>query len=101
MRAEVVLNYSRGLEMERILNRYINQETGAACIKRLIIKEINGLFRVCQEIDRGYVDGFVSTFVPSIKPYKTLKGAEKAMMQWQVPQYLMSMVEGLMQEGKI
>ena len=87
--------------MERILNHYINQETGAVCIKRLVVKEINGLFRVCQEIDRGYGDGFVSTFVPSIKPYKTLKGAEKAMMQWQAPQYRMSLVEGLMQEGKI
>lgn len=87
--------------MERILDRYINQETGAVCIKRLVIKEINGLFRVCQETDRGYGDGFVSTFVPSIKPYKTLKGAEKAMSNWQAPQYRMSLAEGLMHDGKI
>lgn len=87
--------------MERILNRYINQETGAVCIKRLVVKEVNGMFRVCQETNRGYGDGFVSTFVPSIKAYKTLKGAEKAMMQWQAPQYRMTLVEGLMQEGKI
>lgn len=87
--------------MERILKRYINQETGAVCIKRLVVKEVNGLFRVYQETDRGYGEGFVGTPVPSIKPYKTQKGAEKALQAWQSPQYRMSLVEGLMQEGKI
>lgn len=87
--------------MERILNRYINQETGAVCIKRLMVKEVNGLFRVYHETDRGYGEGFVGAAVPSIKPYKTQKGAEKAMQAWQAPQYRMTLVEGLMQEGKI
>jgi hypothetical protein len=87
--------------MERILNRYINSETGVVCIKRLVVKEVNGLFRVYQETDRGYGEGFVGTPVPSIKPYKTAKGAEKALRVWQPPQYRMTLVEGLMQEGKI
>lgn len=87
--------------MERILNRYINNETGAVCIKRLVVKEVDGLYLVYMETDRGYGEGFVGAQVPSIKSYKTAKGAEKALQAWQAPRYSMTLVEGLMQEGKI
>lgn len=87
--------------MEIIIQRYINNETGNTAFKRLVVKEVNGMFRVCQETDRGYGAGVVSAFVPSIKPYKSRKGAEKAMQNWKPQSYRMTVAEGLMQEGKI
>lgn len=87
--------------MVRILQRYINTETGNTAFKRLVVKEVDGMFRVCQETDRGFGAGVVETFVPSIKPYKTRKGAEKALSNWKPQRYHMTIVEGLMLEGKI
>ena len=81
--------------MERVIQRYINKETGNIAFKRLVVKQIDGLFRVCQETDRGYGAGITTAILTSIKPYKTQKGAEKA------PRYQMTVAEGLMQEGKI
>lgn len=87
--------------MERILEKYINKETGVVCVKRLFVKKIGELFHVVRETDRGWGEGFVGAPLCGIKPYKTEKGAEKAMQNWQPEHYRMSLVEGLMQEGKI
>lgn len=87
--------------MKRLIQRYINKETGNIAFKRLVVKQINGLFRVCQESDYGYGAGITTAVLTSIKPYKTQKGAEKALQQWEAPRYKMTVVEGLMQEGKI
>lgn len=87
--------------MEIILNRYLNKDTGVYAFKRLVVKEDSGFFRVYQETDRGYGQVVVSAMVPSIKPYKTRKGAERAMQSWRPATYKMTLVEGLMAEGKI
>lgn len=87
--------------MEIILNRYLNKDTGIMAFKRLVVKEDKGLFRVFHETDRGYGEGVVSAVVSSIKPYKTHKGAVKAMQSWKPATYKMTLVEGLMAEGKI
>lgn len=87
--------------MEIILSRYLNKDTGVYAFKRLVVKEESGIFRVFQETDRGYGEGVVSAMVSSIKPYKTRKGAEKAMQAWKPATYKMTLVEGLMFEGKI
>lgn len=87
--------------MERVIQRYINKETGNIAFKRLVVKQIDGLFRVCQETDRGYGAGITTAILTSIKPYKTQKGAEKALQAWKAPRYRMTVAEGLMQEGKI
>lgn len=87
--------------MERILSRYTNKETGLVAFKKLCVREIDGLYRVVHVSNYGYGDEDSVSFVPSIKPYKTLNGAEKALDNWQAPQYRMTLVEGLMQEGKI
>lgn len=82
-------------------SRYINSETGIECFKRLVVKEIDGLFRVYEETERGWGSPVTSALIASIKPYKTRKGAEKAAINWQPKQYKMTLVEGLMSEGKI
>lgn len=87
--------------MERLLQRYKNTETGNIATKRLVVREMDGFFRVCQVTDRGYGEEPTVAIMGSVKPYKTKKGAEKAMMAWKVPQYRMTLVEGLMQEGKL
>lgn len=87
--------------MERILKKYINKETGVICIRRLVVKNYQGAYRVFCETDRGFGEGFVAALVPSIKAYKTEKGAEKAMVAWVPPSYFMSRLEGLILEGKI
>lgn len=83
--------------IERLIQRYTNKETGNIAFKRLVVKQINGLFRVCQETDYGYGAGITTAILTSIKPYKT----EKALQQWEAPRYKMTVVEGLMHEGKI
>lgn len=85
----------------RYLKRYKNEETGNVAFKRLLVKEIDGLFWVVEEIDYGYGAGVSMTKVPSIKSYKTENGAEKALEKWKPARYCMTVVEGLMQEGKI
>lgn len=87
--------------MEITISRYLNKDTGVYAFKRLVVKEDGGLFRVFQETDRGFGEGVVSAMVSSIKPYKTRKGAEKAMQSWKPATYRMTLVEGLMAEGKI
>ncbi|ANY29772.1 hypothetical protein [Escherichia phage Greed] len=87
--------------MVRILERYKNEATGAIAFKRMLVKQIDGLFRVVKEVDYGNGAGVSTTIVPGIKAYKTLKGAEKALAAWKPARYQMSRVEGLMQEGKI
>lgn len=39
--------------MVRILERYKNEATGAIAFKRLLVKEIDGMFRVVKEFDYG------------------------------------------------
>ena len=87
--------------MEVYYSRYINQETGIQCFKRLVVKAVDGGFRVFQQTERGYGQSIVEAVVPSIKPYKTEKGAIKAMLNWEPKKYIMTLAEGLMQEGKI
>ncbi|WDS61671.1 hypothetical protein [Cronobacter phage vB_Cdu_VP8] len=86
--------------MQRYLERYVNSETGKTCFKRLSVLEDNGLFRVVHECDYGF-GAEISIAKMPIRPYKTRKGAEKAMMAWQPKKYKMTLVEGLMHEGKI
>ncbi len=64
--------------MERVIQRYINKETGNIAFKRLVVKQIDGLFRVCQETDRGYGAGITTAILTSIKPYKTQKKRRKS-----------------------
>ncbi|AHY25380.1 hypothetical protein PS2_134 [Serratia phage PS2] len=85
--------------MQRYLERYTNPENGEECFKRLSVLEDDGFFRVVKETYRGY--GTIVIANMPIRPYITRKGAEKAMMKWQPKQYKMTLVEGLMQEGKI
>ena len=59
------------------------------------------VFFFFQETERGYGQGIVEAVVPFIKPYKTEKGAIKAMLNWEPKKYIMTLAEGLMQEGKI
>lgn len=87
--------------MVRILERYKNEATGAIAFKRLLVKEIDGMFRVVKEFDYGNGAGVNTVIIPGIKAYKTLKGAEKALAAWKPERYQMTRVEGLMQEGKI
>lgn len=87
--------------MKVYYSRYTNPETGVQCFKRLVVKAVDGGFRVFQETERGYGQGIVEAVVPSIKPYKTEKGAIKAMLAWEPKKYIMTLAEGLMQEGKI
>lgn len=87
--------------MVRYLKRYKNEETGNIAFKRLLVKQIDGLFFCVEEVDYGYGAGVSMTKIPSIKPYKTEKGAEKALEKWKPARYRMTVVEGLMQEGRI
>lgn len=87
--------------MEVYYSRYTNPETGVQCFKRLVVKAVDDGFRVFQETERGYGQGIVEAVVPFIKPYKTEKGAIKAMLNWEPKKYIMTLAEGLMQEGKI
>lgn len=87
--------------MERIISRYTNKETGLVAFKKLCVRSIDGMFRVVQASNYGYGAEDTITPVPSIKPYKTRRGAEKALDGYKLPQYRMTLVEGLMQEGKI
>ena len=87
--------------MERIINRYINKETGLVAFKKLCVRSIDGMFRVVQVSNYGYSAEDSVTPVPSIKAYKTQRGAEKALESYRLPRYKMTVVEGLMQEGKI
>ena len=87
--------------MERIISRYTNKETGLVAFKKLCVRSIDGMFRVVQVSNYGYGAEDTITPVPSIKPYKTQRGAEKALDGYKPPQYRMTLVEGLMQEGKI
>lgn len=87
--------------MEVYYSQYTNKETGVKCFKRLIVKPVDGMFRVYQETERGFGEGVVSVLVSSIKPYKTEKGAIKAMLAWEPAKYIMTLAEGLMSEGKI
>lgn len=84
----------------RYLERYVNESTKAVAFKRLAVKEQDGLFFVVKEIDYGNGAGVQEVKMP-IKPYKTRKGAEAAMMKWKPTSYRTTLVEGLMQEGKI
>lgn len=55
-----------------------------------------------QETERGCGQGIVEAVVPSIKPYKTEKGVIKAMLNWEPKKkYIVTLAEGLIQEGKI
>lgn len=87
--------------MKVYYSQYTNPETGVQCFKRLAVKAVDGGFRVFQQTERGYGQGIVEAVVPSIKPYKTEKGAIKAMLNWEPKKYIMTLAEGLMQEGKI
>ena len=87
--------------MEVYYSRYTNPETGVQCFKRLVVKAVDDGFHVFQETKRGYGQGIVEAVVPFIKPYKTEKGAIKAMLNWEPKKYIMTLAEGLMQEGKI
>lgn len=69
--------------MEVYYSRYTNPETGVQCFKRLVVKAVDDGFRVFQETERGCGQGIVEAVVPSIKPYKTGKGAIKAMLNWE------------------
>lgn len=87
--------------MEIILERYTVKETGLIAFKRLVVvQNANELFEVVKEIDYGRGAGVTVAKMP-IKPYKTRKGAEKAMQAYQPKRYQMTLVEGLMMEGKI
>jgi hypothetical protein len=84
------------------LKKSKNTETGNDYFKRLVVKAVDGGFMVKEEIDYGYGAGISETGVPSLnKVYKTAKGAENAIKKYKPQQYRMSLVEGLMQEGKI
>ncbi|MDU7405663.1 MAG: hypothetical protein E7L15_17625 [Citrobacter portucalensis] len=87
--------------MERIISRYTNKETGLVAFKKLCVRSIDGMFRVVHVSNYGYGAEDTITPVPSIKPYKTQRGAEKALDGYKLPQYRMTLIEGLMQEGKI
>ena len=89
--------------MEVILERYKVKETGLIASKRLLVEQNKdtGLFEVVKHIDYGRGAGVQVGKMPTIKPYKTRKGAEKAMMAYQPKQYRMTLAEGLMMEGKI
>lgn len=87
--------------MKVYYSRYINKETGVQCFKRLVVKSVEGGFRVFQETERGFGQGIVAVPLTSLKVYKTEKGAEKAMLKWEPKKYIMTLAEGLMQEGKI
>lgn len=87
--------------MEVYYSRYTNPETGVQCFKRLVVKAVDDGFRVFQETERGYGRGIVEAVVPFIKPYKTEKGAIKAILNWEPKKYIMTLAEGLMREGKI
>ena len=87
--------------MERIISRYTYKETGLVAFKKLCVRSIDGMFRVVQVSNYWYGAEDTITPVPSIKPYKTQRGAEKSLDGYKLPQYRMTLVEGLMQEGKI
>lgn len=87
--------------MERIITRYTNKETGLVAFKKLCVRNIDDMYRVVQVSNYGYGAEDTVTQVPSIKPYKTQHGAEKALEAYRLPGYKMTVVEGLMQEGKI
>lgn len=87
--------------MQIILERYTNKDTGLTAFKRLVVIEnTSGLFEVVKEIDYGQGAGVTVAKMP-LKAYKTRKGAEKAMKAYQPPRYQMTVVEGLMSQGKI
>lgn len=87
--------------MKVYYQRYTNKETGVECFKRLVVKAVDEGFRVFIETERGFGQGVVTVAVASIKPYKTEKGAIKAMLNYEPKKYVMTLAEGLMQEGKI
>lgn len=87
--------------MKVYYSRYVNKETGIQCFKRLVVKPVESGFRVFQETERGFGQGIVAVAIPSLKIYKTEKGAIKAMLAWEPKKYIMTLAEGLMQEGKI
>lgn len=87
--------------MERIITRYINKETGLVAFKKLCVRNIDSMYHVVQISNYGYGAEDAIAKVPSIKPYKTQGGAEKALQAYKQPGYKMTLVEGLMQEGKI
>lgn len=87
--------------MERIISRYTNKKTGLIAFKKLCVRNIGDMFCVVQVSNYGYGAEDTITQVPSIKPYKTQRGAEKALDGYKLPQYRMTLAEGLMQEGKI
>lgn len=87
--------------MEIILERYTVKETGLTASKRLlVVQNESGLFEVVKHIDYGRGAGVTVAKMP-IKPYKTRKGAEKAMQAWKPKGYQMTLAEGLMMQGKI
>ncbi|QQG33457.1 hypothetical protein [Pectobacterium phage PcCB7V] len=87
--------------MEIILERYLVKETGLIASKRLlVVQNESGLFEVVKHIDYGRGAGVAVAKMP-IKPYKTRKGAERAMQKWQPKRYQMTLAEGLMLQGKI
>lgn len=87
--------------MKVYYSNYKNTETGLPCFKRLCVKECEEGFRVYMETDRGFGEGSVLSLVSTIKKYKTRSGAIKAMLSWEPKKYIMTVAEGLMQEGKI
>lgn len=87
--------------MKVYYSRYTNKETGVLCFKRLVVKPVDNGFRVFQETERGYGEELFVAVVPSLKVYKTEKGAIKAMLAYEPKKYIMTLAEGLMMEGKI
>jgi hypothetical protein len=87
--------------MKVYYSRYVNKETNVQCFKRLVVKPVDCGFRVFQETERGFGQGIVAVAIPSLKVYKTEKGAQKAMLKYEPKQYLVTLYEGLVLEGRI
>ena len=50
--------------MIRILERYKNEATGAIAFKRMLVKQIDGLYRVVKEVDYGNGAGGKQHYCP-------------------------------------
>lgn len=86
----------------RYLSRYKNEETGEWSFKRLIVKPVDGGFRVFYQCDYGNGAGIAECpFTGIPKRYKTERGADNAITRYTPPRYQMSLYEGLVLEGKI
>lgn len=82
-------------------SQYKNKETNVECFKRLTVKKIGDVFRVVCETERGFGEGVVTAIVGSIKPYKTEKGAIKALANYEPKKYVPTCYESLVLGGYI